>query len=127
MKKAIFLLSILLVSLLGCAEQPAEVSFQTQVMPLLKQYCVECHLSDGEGFAASEFLVDSYVSVMKGTRYGPVIEPGSAISSTLYRMIAGKTDPSIKMPHGSSECECELSETELETIKNWIDQGAKNN
>jgi len=67
--------------------------------------------------------VDSYEHVMRGTKYGPVIVPGSSTSSTLYRLIAGETDPSIRMPHGRAP----LPESEVELIAAWIDQGAKNN
>ena len=60
---------------------------------------------------------------MKGTQYGPVIVAGDSASSTLYRLVAGKVDKSIQMPHGKEK----LSSAEVATIENWIDQGAKNN
>jgi hypothetical protein len=36
----------------------------------------------------------------------------------------GRADPSIKMPHGSSD---EVSTEEIEAIRTWIDEGALNN
>ena len=45
-------------------------------------------------------MVDSYDSVMKGTKYGPVIVPGDSLSSSLYLLVAGKVHSSIWMPHG---------------------------
>jgi hypothetical protein len=60
---------------------------------------------------------------MKGTKLGPVIVPGSAESSTLYRLVAGKADPKINMPHGKAP----LTPGEIETIRLWIDQGAMDN
>jgi hypothetical protein len=69
---------------------------------------------------ASGFSVDSCETLMAGTRLVPVIVAGSAESSTLYRMVAGKTDPSIRMPHGKDP----LSDEQIQTIKIWIDQGA---
>jgi hypothetical protein len=37
--------------------------------------------------------------------------------------VAGKTSPSIQMPHHRSP----LSEEQVVAIEGWIDQGAKNN
>jgi hypothetical protein len=106
--------------LAGCS---SKVSYQSDIQPILDRRCAECHSEGGLGFAKSGFLVDSYEHVMRGTKYGAIIEPGSSISSTLYRLVAGKTDPSIRMPHGRAP----LSKREVESIAAWIDQGAKNN
>ncbi|MFQ5755307.1 MAG: c-type cytochrome domain-containing protein [Acidiferrobacterales bacterium] len=106
----------------GCGPQP-QLSYQADIRPILKKNCYECHLPGGQGYEKSGFSLGSYEHLMKGTKFGEVIIPGSSISSSLYLMIAGKTDPSIRMPyHGMP-----LSEQEIETIKIWIDQGAKNN
>jgi len=90
------------------------------VEPILKARCAECHTGDGDGVKASGFSVDSYETVMKGTKLGPVIVAGSAESSSLYRMVSGKTDPQIKMPHGKTS----LSDEQIATLMTWIDQGA---
>ena len=113
---------LLIVITVGCSTEP-ELSYQVHVRPILKEYCYECHLTGGEGHEASGFRVDSYENLMKGTKFGEVIIPGSAITSTLYLLVAGKTDSSIRMPHGKAQ----LPEEKVETIKIWIDQGAKNN
>ena len=100
----------------GCSKQ---VSY-ADVEPALQEKCAECHTGDHEGVVTSGFSVESYEAVMKGTKLGPVIVAGSAESSSLYRMVAGKTDPSIHMPHGKEP----LSDEQIETVKLWIDQGA---
>ncbi|MFQ5993773.1 MAG: c-type cytochrome domain-containing protein [Acidiferrobacterales bacterium] len=105
---------------IACTRQ---VSYQADVEPIFQQYCTECHLSEGKGHKQSGFRVDSYENVMKGTRFGEVIVPGTGITSTLYLLVAGKTHSSIRMPHGQRS----LSKKEIELIKTWIDQGAKNN
>jgi hypothetical protein len=106
---------------IGCSPTPT-ASFSADVKPVLDRYCAECHLEGGKGSQESGFRVDSHELVMKGTRYGPVIVPGDAISSSLYRLVVGKVDPSIRMPHGKEK----LSEKEIEAVKSWIAQGAKN-
>ena len=100
----------------GCSKQ---VTY-ADVEPTLQEKCAECHTGNHEAVVASGFTVESYESLMKGTKLGPVVVTGSAESSTLYRMIAGKTDPSIHMPHGKDP----LSAEQIDVIKVWIDQGA---
>ena len=110
----------------GCSRQ---VSFKSDVDPILKASCLSCHAPGGEGYAASGFSVENYQSLMKGTRYGPVIDPGSSINSTLLRLIKHEADPSIAMPkshHPGMPAEF-LQPKQIETIEKWIDQGAKDN
>jgi uncharacterized membrane protein len=106
----------------GCSGD-REVSFQADVAPILKTNCAECHDNDGEGYTKSGFNVMTYEAVMKGTRYGPVVIPGNSVSSTLARLITGKADASINMPHNKHP----IPEEQMEVIVHWIDQGAKNN
>jgi hypothetical protein len=111
-----------LLVLSGCTGEPT-VSFQNDVKPILTEYCGECHTGEGSGVEASGFRVGSYEEVMAGTRFGPVVVPGDALSSSLYRLVAGEVDESIRMPHG----EVALSEGQVGTIERWIDQGAADN
>ena len=106
----------------GCSSEPdkPKVSYKEKIAPILETNCKQCHVPGQEGADKSGFLTDSYIAVMKGTKFGPVVVPGSAESSSLYRLIAGKADPSIQMPHGKRP----LSQEEIITIKLWIDQGA---
>ncbi|MCP5091417.1 MAG: hypothetical protein GY949_10890 [Gammaproteobacteria bacterium] len=109
-----------------------ELSFAADIQPILEVACVECHTTTGEGIAASGFAVNDYDSVMKGTDLGPVVIAGSSISSTLYRVVAGKTDPEIRMPPHHDESWAEgrgapLGDEEIDKLAAWIDQGAKNN
>lgn len=113
-----------LLGLTACetAQQPA-VSFKSDIKPLLDHNCTECHNDGGTGTMASGLQTVNYELLMKGTKYGPVIVPGNAEHSTFYRLIAGKVDPSIQMPHGKEK----LSGADIKKVENWIQQGAKNN
>lgn len=107
----------------GCQkEQP--VSYSQDIRPILNKYCIECHLAGGEGYVASGFKMDSYEDLMKGTRNGPMIIAGDSLGSNMLVLMEGRADPSIKMPHGKA---ISATKEELETIRRWIDQGAKNN
>jgi len=124
-----FGIALLCVVLTGCERQ---VSFSADVKPILDNYCVSCHAGSGEGEAASGFAVDDYDSLMRGTKFGQVVVPGSAMSSSLYLVVTEKVDPKIHMPPHHDESLAEgrgfaLSRTNIETIGTWIDQGAKNN
>jgi len=109
-------------ALSGC-DSRATVSYQADIQPLLNARCAACHLPGGDGSNKSGFVVASYETVMKGTQHGPVIVAGDALSSSLYRLVSGKVDPSIQMPHQGQP----LSEKEIALIETWIDRGARNN
>ncbi|MEW5757012.1 MAG: c-type cytochrome domain-containing protein [Pseudomonadota bacterium] len=114
---------LLAAALAGCGAKDAEISYAANVQPILKEFCLECHSEGGPGYEKSGLLMTSHAALMKGTKFGPIIEPGNSISSTLVRLIEGRADPSLKMPHGDKS----LSQAQIDTIKRWIDQGAKNN
>ena len=119
----------LCIGLSGC-DRP--VSYAADVQPLLTESCGSCHFRTGEGLVTSGFSVANYDDVMEGTSLGPVVIPGSSESSNLYRVIAAKTAPEIRMPPHHQESLAEgrgapLSEAQVAVIKRWIDEGAKNN
>lgn len=123
MKRTVVLaLSGLAVAVLqtGCSDKT--LTYQTNIKPILDANCIECHVPGGKGFNKSGLLLDSYDGLMKGTRLGPVVVPGSSVSSTLYRLVSGQADPSINMPHGMAA----LPDADVAAIGAWIDQGAKN-
>ena len=126
------LLAVLLVitaSLAACDKGEVEqlqfqkVTYVDDVAPIMQKHCAECHVAGQQGAEASGLLIDSYESVMKGSRFGPVIVPGSAITSSLYILVSGKAKLTITMPHGKDP----LSTEEIETIRVWIENGAVEN
>ena len=122
-KTVIFISAFSVMLLAGCGSKQETVSFQSDVKPLIGQYCSECHVPGGDGAVKSGFVVESYASIMKGTKFGPVVVAGDPLSSSLYRLVSGKVDPSIQMPHGKKA----MSPEEITTIERWIEQGAKDN
>jgi hypothetical protein len=101
-------------------QQFQKVTYADDVDPIMQKHCAECHVAGQQGAEASGFLIDSYESVMKDTRFGPVINPGSAMTSSLYILVAGKGNLSITMPHDRDP----LSAEEIEIIRVWIENGA---
>jgi len=120
----IIILGSFMILVSGCGKNEAPISYQTQIMPIFQTNCMECHNQTGPGFQKSGLSLETHQSLLKGTKFGPVIKPGDSLSSTLVLLIEGKADPSINMPHGKRTA---LIAKQITLIKNWIDQGAKNN
>ena len=115
--------SLSVLALVACKTEN-EASFANDVQPVLNKYCIECHTAGGAGMEASGLDLSSYEGVMAGTRNGPMVFAGDSLGSNLVVLMEGRADPSIKMPHGSSD---KVSAAEMTGIKTWIDQGAINN
>jgi len=124
-KTAEKLITICLLGLImtGCGREEA-VSFSQDVKPILDQHCIECHQAGGSSLQASGFSMETYDGLMKGTNFGPMIVAGDAEGSNMLVLMEGRADPSISMPHGYRD---PVSTKDLQTIRLWIDQGAKNN
>jgi len=110
------------VALLGCGERM--VTYSADVRPFLDEYCMRCHGEGGEGSKASGLRMDDYKRLMKGTVYGPVVKPGDSFTSALVMLVEGRADLSLRMPHDGNKMP---SQAEIELVKEWIDQGAKDN
>lgn len=101
-----------------------QMSFKDDVLPIFKLYCVSCHSApNGEGYKVSGLDLTTYQSVMKGTKYGPMIVPGNADYSNLMWLLDWKASPQLRMPHGKKQ----LPVGERNIIRTWINQGAKDN
>jgi hypothetical protein len=122
-------LLIIVASLAACekaeVEQPQvrKVTYDYDVAPIMQKYCAECHVPGQQGAEATGFLVDSYESIMQNTRSGPLIDPGSARTSSLYILVSAKDKLTVNMPHGKDP----LSAEEIEILRVWIDNGAVKN
>lgn len=115
--------SLLPLAMAGCGGETA-VSYSLDVKPIIDQNCIECHGAGGAGEAASGFNMASYDGLMKGTTFGPMVIAGDAEGSNLLVLIEGRADPSISMPHGEQK---PVAKEHIQTIRLWIEQGAKDN
>jgi hypothetical protein len=108
-------------TLVACSK--SGVSYSKDVQPVLAKYCYECHTTGKEGTQASGFDMTTYDSLMKGGKFGPLIKPGDAFTSALNMLVEGRANPAIRMPHGKEQ----MAAQDIETLKKWVDEGAKNN
>ncbi len=117
------LLPLLILALAGCAQEEP-VSFVHDVKPILDQNCIACHQEGGAGYEASGFSMKTYDTLMTGTQFGPMVIAGDSEGSNMIVLMEGRADPSISMPHGAMK---PIRKADIDTIRKWIEQGAKNN
>lgn len=88
------------------------IDFEKDVAPILKWRCGSCHIDDAKG----NLSLASYDSLLQHTgKQGKAVTPGDPDASSIYKLTsAGKMPP--KKP---------LRASEVETIKLWIESGAK--
>ena len=106
------------------AQVQEEVSYKTDIRPIIHDYCLNCHRPGGNGYQKSGFDMRSYHSLMKGTRFGAVIKPGDSFTSVIIQVVEGRVHSSIKMPFGMNGG---LSRDKIELLKRWVNQGARDN
>ncbi len=114
-------LTLATATLVGCAERT--VSYSAQVQPIIERRCLECHQPGAPGYEESGLEMTSYASLMQGTRFGPIIEPGEPMNSILNQLVEGRAHPSIAMPHGRDR----IPDSEIALLRKWVEQGALDN
>lgn len=103
------------------AEEP--ISYKEDVVPIVQIRCLECHQPGGDGFVKSGLDLSSYAGIMKGTKFGPVVVPGDALTSNFLVVVDGRASQAIRMPHDRKK----LTKCEIDILRRWISTGAKNN
>jgi hypothetical protein len=88
----------------------ATVSFSQDVWPIFEQYVVKAHGGKGGIF------LENYNDIMK------YVTPGDPENSMLYKALIGDGVPRMPPPP-----EPALSDAMIQTIYNWIAEGAPNN
>ena len=101
----------------------AVISFNDDVLPIFKGRCIDCHEPGGVGYEKSGLDLTTYAGVMKGTKFGAMVTPGSPETSNLVWLLDWKGSPELRMPHGKTK----LSICDRDAIREWIRQGAKDN
>jgi len=124
MKVTILLASVLLTAFSLPAFAEKEISYKKDIYPIFQDYCLSCHVPGGKGYNKSGFDLRTYQSLMKGTKFGPVVQPGSSLTSTLNVLVSGHASPAISMPYGIKGG---LPKDKTTLLNKWVDQGAKDN
>jgi hypothetical protein len=117
---------LLVVILIACEQKEIrDVSFKNDIQPIFSEHCSDCHYGeDIEG----NIKLDNYVSV-KNSKYfnrdAPMFVAGNPEQSRIYIVVSSNRE-AVRMPPSDLDYD-KLGEEEIETIKVWIKEGAKNN
>ncbi|MHB8523218.1 MAG: SUMF1/EgtB/PvdO family nonheme iron enzyme [Limisphaerales bacterium] len=96
-----------------------KIDFVKEVQPILEFSCLGCHR---EGNAKGNLRLDNQANAFKGGESGPAVEPGKAKASPLYTSAAVTVDNEDLMPPKTRGGP--LTKTQIETLRDWINQGA---
>lgn len=98
--------------------QGSQLSFQSDVRPILQRNgCISCHGGSGG------LVVGSVADLLKGGNHGPAIVAGNADGSNIIRKLLLTPPFGDRMPQGGPY----LADSTIQILKNWINQGAKDN
>ena len=100
---------------------PAEaeaVSYTNDIVPLMQQYCTDCHEDGGESEGGWDATTVANM-LMEGKKAGAGVIPGDPDNSSVVKYIRGELKP--RMPKRKPA----LSVEELHVIRMWIAAGAK--
>lgn len=102
---------MLVVCAVANAQAPAKVTYAEHIAPIFRNVCTNCHNPDKKKAGLD---LTTYAGALAGSENGPVIKPGNADGSLMYKVCTQAEDP--KMPPKGDK----LSEAELALLKNWI-------
>jgi WD40 repeat protein len=95
------------------------ISFYKQILPIFQAHCQGCHQP---AKARGEYDMTTFAKLLQGGESGDAaIVPGQPHKSYLLELITPNKEGKAKMPEGKKA----LAEQEIELIKRWIAQGAK--
>lgn len=100
------------------ASASADVSFVRTVAPIVLRHCVGCH---GDKINLGGYRAQTFQYLMRRGGSGKVpVVPGKPEESALFRLVS-TSNAASRMPKGDEP----LSKTQVETIRQWIAEGAK--
>ncbi len=98
--------------------------FSTEVVPIFIQHCWTCHPDMG-GLDLGATMAFSNLVNVTSTNHAPAVRvvPGDPMASVLWHKVSQSPTYGLNMPPNGTF----LSNEELQTIRDWIEQGALNN
>ena len=131
MKKALLIIGVVFWGFVmgGCKQDQGPIEDDSdngnvsydQVQAIFDQYCISCHPSSGNLDLRRGQSYNQLVNVPASGYQGLRVSPGHSDQSVLFGKIDGSGRYGSNMPLGGS-----LSQQQIDLIKDWIDQGARN-
>ena len=100
-------------------EKKKDLTFTSDVQPIVKKYCLPCHLAENEN--PSRLSLDTYETLTEGGDHGNTVVAGKPEKSNLYLKLLPNPPFGKQMARNKKR----LSEEELKIVHDWIEQGAK--
>ena len=101
-------------------EMKTEISFNRDIRPILSENCFPCHGFDAENREA-DLRLDLPEKAYSGSPGEAAIVPGKPGDSLIWQRIMSGSSDEIMPPADSHK---KLTETQKETLRKWIQQGA---
>ena len=93
-------------------------TFDEDVMPILKQSCINCHSNDKQKGGLN---MATFAATMQGGSSGVVVAAGNPDKSRLFTMSSHKEEP--VMPPSKQK----IPDAQIEVLRLWVEQGAREN
>ncbi len=116
------LLPSLWLILLPLVAQSAELDFYRDIYPVLKANCISCH---NKTTTKGDLNMESPELMKKGGESGPGIVAGKSAESLIVQAAAHLERDMIMPPPNNKSGAVDLTASEINLLKAWIDQGAK--
>ena len=92
----------------------ADVNFEADVLPILKEHCIDCH---GPEVQESKLRLDTLVFTLRGGDSGePIVVPGRGAGSHLMERITNTSDK-LRMPPDAEP----LPQAKVDALRAWIE------
>ena len=96
----------------------APISYYKQIRPIFQGQCNGCHQP---AKSKGDYIMTDFAKLLKGGEKGDAIVPGDIPKSHLIELIVPDEKGKVAMPSKGDP----LHETQVELIKRWIKEGAK--
>lgn len=104
-------LALSIAALVAPAVAEDKITYVDHVLPIFRNACNNCHNPDKKKAGLD---LTTYGATMAGSENGPVLKPGAADGSLIFKVCAQTEEP--KMPPKGDK----LTDAELGVLKNWI-------
>ena len=110
--------ALLVASCVPAFADPKKPTYDDDVLPILKQHCVNCHGNDKQ---KSGLNLATFAALKQGGSSGEVFKAGDPDKSRIYTLTAHKEEP--KMPPSGDK----IPAAQIEVLRLWVEQGGREN
>ncbi len=103
-------------------DEPAKISYDKDIQPLLTRYCTTCH--SGAKPKGGFQLTERAALLRGGARGQPAVVPGNPDASPLIHFVQDHVEDLEMPPLGKREKYPALTKDEVAKLSGWIAQGA---